>query len=414
MRRFVVILASALPLACGEAEEPTALEPGGVAELERITGAPEVRAPAPRAGIELSAGGTRLAPLGGVVAVGTSDGLYATQLGDDVLDRMSVHPDQAGPGSTGAVRWLAPRADDGLLVVADSGLFHAASGYLLSSPFGASVDASEIVSLSSFGSGSEEELWLTTTAAAYWVSGGTVTEYSLRSAPGPISFAIGTGPGKAVAAAGQSAFFIDLAARRAEQLASGLGTIAGGAAEEDGSVHLATSEGVLSRDRSGRLSLRTLAESGVAALEVRAIAGAFGSVLALTDSGLVSIEAGAAGFIGEEAPTGSGSVALDASGDAWTIEDGGLFRYRTGTPVSFGDDVAPFMQAHCASCHAAGATSAPDHDFTDFETAKHWADTIARRLQATDGTSMPPPNAEVLTSADYAVVLRWIKSGLLP
>jgi hypothetical protein len=413
MRHFAALLALATLPACADPDEPVALERGGSAELERIDGAPAALPPAPRAGVALPVAATQLAPLAGVVAIGTTDGVHATQLGDDLLDPLRVHPDQSGPTDTGAVRWLAPRTSDGLLVLAESGIFHAAGGYLLASPFGASVDSDEIQTITSFGSGPGEELWVTTADSAYWVADGKLTHYSLRAAPGPITLALGTAPAQAVVAAGHGAYLVDLAAKRALELASGLGTILAGTVEEDGSVHLATSQGVLSRARSGKLTLRSLADAGQAALDVRAISGSFGAVVALTGRGLVAIDQSGAKLIGEGNPQ-TGSVALDASGDAWTIEDGALFRYQLGKPVSFADDVVPFVKAHCDSCHAGGASSAPDHDFGDFETAKQWADSIARRLQATDATTMPPPNTEVLTAADYAVVLRWIKSGLLP
>jgi hypothetical protein len=146
---------------------------------------------------------------------------------------------------------------------------------------------------------------------------------------------------------------------------------------------------------------------------VVAVTAGFGSVHALTGSGLLALDGDGARRIGDVTPA-QGSLALDANGDTWSLEAGALFRYETGTPVGFAADVAPFLEAHCQSCHDAGKSPAPDHDFTDYETAKQWSDSIARRLQATDATTMPPPNEEVLTAADYAVVLRWVKGGMLP
>jgi hypothetical protein len=412
-RRAAVAVWLALTFGCAAAEEPKSVGVGGSAKLVVIEGAPAEGALVPRAGFTIETEPRVLGTIGGVVAIGAVDGVWATSLGADALEEVRVHPDQEGPKSTGAVRSLARRSPDGVLVVAESGLFHSASGYLLSSPFGQSVDASAIEAISAFGADTDEELWVVTTGAAFWASGGELTEFSLEGAPAAISIALGAAPAQAVVAAGDRAYLADLRAGGAVELASDLGTVAGGAAEEDGTVHLATSAGLLSRKRSGELTLRTFAEPGAPPVPVVAVAAAFGSVFALTSEGLVSIDAAGARRIGDAAPPAA-SLAIDAGGDTWSLEGGGLYRYETGTPVSFGADVAPFFAEHCQSCHDAGATTAPDHDFTDYETAKEWSDSIARRLLATDATTMPPPNEEVLTASEYAVVLRWVNGGMLP
>jgi len=411
--RLAAALLASTAFGCTAAEERGALGVGGSAELRVIEGAPSAAGAVPRAGMSVDAEPHVLGTIGGVVAIGTADGVYASSLGVDLLQQVLVHPDQEGPKGTGAVRQLARRSSDGLLVVAESGLFHSAAGYLLSSPFGQSVAAEQIASMSSFGADEDEELWVVTQSKAYWAFGGKLTELSLEGSTAPISLAIGTAPGQAVIAAGPSAYFADLASGSAIELASDLGSVQGGAAEEDGTVHLATSAGLLSRARSGELTLRTLAAAGDAATPVVAVAASFGAVRALTEQGLVAIETDASKLVGPSAIS-TGSLAIDASGDTWAVESGALFRYETGSPVSFAADVAPFFEAHCQACHDPGATTAPDHDFTDYETAKEWSESIARRLLATDATTMPPPNEEVLTAAEYAVVLRWAQGGTLP
>jgi hypothetical protein len=412
-RSATLALALALGTACTAAEEPTEIDVGGSSELELIEGAPLTGKLAPRAGVTLAAVPGRLALIGGVVGVGTDHGVYATSLGADLVEEVRVHPDQEGPKTTGAVRWLTRRTGDSVLVLAESGLYASASGYLLSSPFAESVDPSTITSITAFGADVEEELWVVTSSESFWVASGLITKFALSNSAGPITLAIGTDLGQAVVVAGETAYFVDVRARRAIELASDLGSVMGGDVEEDGSVHLATSKGVLSRTRAGHVSLRTLSAAGQPATPVLSIASSFGSVAALSESGLVMIDESQATLVSDSAPV-SGSLAVDANGDAWAVEDGGFYRYETGKPVSFAIDVAPFFTAHCDSCHLPGATSAPDHEFSNFETAKEWSDSIVRRLQATDATTMPPPNAEVLTASDFAVVLRWVKGGLLP
>ena len=87
----------------------------------------------------------------------------------------------------------------------------------------------------------------------------------------------------------------------------------------------------------------------------------------------------------------------------------------TGTPPppSFAADVKPFMTMHCRSCHATGASYAPVMDLENYSVAKAWASQTIRRLTDTSAP-MPPANREVLTPAQYDVVVRWAEGGLLP
>src|SRR5690606_21438421 len=120
-----------------------------------------------------------LASIGGVAAVGTEDGVLASQLGADALVEIPVHPDHEGPKDTGSVRLLQRRAGDGLLALTDNGLFHSAAGYLLASPLSSSLDVQGISSLHAHGSGAEEELWIVSEQGCFWVADGELTKFSL-------------------------------------------------------------------------------------------------------------------------------------------------------------------------------------------------------------------------------------------
>jgi len=86
---------------------------------------------------------------------------------------------------------------------------------------------------------------------------------------------------------------------------------------------------------------------------------------------------------------------------------------KTGAPVSFATDIRPFFAAHCATCHEPGAKNAPFVDLLSYESAKQLAPSIVKRLRG-ELPVMPPASLEILTAADFAVVIRWVDSGLLP
>jgi hypothetical protein len=146
---------------------------------------------------------------------------------------------------------------------------------------------------------------------------------------------------------------------------------------------------------------------------VRAVDASYGAAIAVTASDVVSLDGESPTIIGE-AGKDTSSTSVDANGDVWVASADGLFHHRTGKPVSFATDVKPFFQAHCQTCHDPGKTSAPDRDFSDYDIVLPLADEIVTRLRASDATTMPPPNEEVLTAADYAVVTRWVAQGALP
>ena len=147
-----------------------------------------------------------------------------------------------------------------------------------------------------------------------------------------------------------------------------------------------------------------------------AVSASFGALLVGTADGLVSVdlEEGTATWLDDTLQATPGSITVDALGDAWAIDDGDLYRYRTGEPVSFASDVKPFFQNHCTSCHDAALDGAPLLDLADYSVAEERALTILSRLRAVGVSPMPPANAEILTAQDYSVVTRWVASGKNP
>jgi mono/diheme cytochrome c family protein len=100
----------------------------------------------------------------------------------------------------------------------------------------------------------------------------------------------------------------------------------------------------------------------------------------------------------------------------WFVDGTQVARLTTSVdppPPSFATDVKPFFTAHCRSCHATGANYAPQIDLETYATARSWAQASLRRITDTLAP-MPPASAEILTPAQYDVVVRWVEGGLLP
>lgn len=417
-------LALAILGGCGSSTESTA--PDAVDPVvKKIEGVPTPAAsPAARTEIAGVAAPTALASLHGAVLVGTAGGLLVGTLADDPPHPMTLIPDDGGPMSTGAISLLARRSGGGVLARGDNGLFHDLDGFLVTSPLDSVVGKSPepnivppvdgaLRTIDVFGEGASEEVWFTTDANVAHAAGGQLDVLVVRGAKGPPVGAIGTGPGQALIVAGGDVFFVDEAKPSAVKIAAAIGTLHGQDRAEDDTVYLATDIGLLVRDKAGALSLRTFAPAGKPGASVLGVTASFGVVMMAIGSSLVRLDEDGATTIGPLAG-GPGGLAVDGNGDVWAADQGKLARFATGAPVSFAADVKPFFAEHCSSCHDAGKNGAPKDAFLDYATAKDRSDTIVKRLLGSGVPVMPPVTTEALTSADYAVVTRWVGGGLLP
>jgi hypothetical protein len=400
--------------ACSEGSIGTGTDgSAGAPALTRIEGAPTRGSDVDRIPVDAVTAPRVISVVDGVVAVGTDDGLLVgSMLEHDLLTALPVIADDGEADATGSVHTLARRTAGGVLVASDGGLFHSAPGMLLPSPLEETLPGASMVSLDALGSAEAEELWAVTTDALVYVAGGEAIELAL---PGDVQAqaAIAVAPAEALVVAAGVAYSLDLVHLSAVPLADGLGEVNGFDRADDGTVHVATDVGLLSLTREGALTLRTLAPAGEPGEKTLGVSAAFGSLVAITEAGLVVVDEDGALEIGEIA-SARGGVAVDATGDAWAIDGGELFRYATGEPVSFSGDVRPFFVDHCTSCHTTGEEGAPIIDLEEYDVAKDRGPVILSRLRAIGVSPMPPANVEILTAAEYGVVSRWIASGMKP
>jgi mono/diheme cytochrome c family protein len=164
-----------------------------------------------------------------------------------------------------------------------------------------------------------------------------------------------------------------------------------------------------------------LVPAGSTAQNVLAVSAAYGTVLAVTATGLVEVSNNVPTAVATLTQGAAGrSVAVDTNGDGWVLDQSQLAHFLTGKPVSYAGDVKPFFDKHCTVCHwttPAGTTanSAPATDWDDYATAKSLAPLAILRMEGNGYTPMPPATAnDPLTAADYAVVIRWVGGGYQP
>ena len=357
----------------------------------------------------------------GVVSVGRVNDSPVIATADGVLQLqgtsfVALPVGAAGEAmSTGAVHFLAPRST-GLLAVAEGGLFHDWEGHLLRSPLSDSLAMVSVQAIDAFGSGGAEELWLVEAGALSHVANGHRATLTLQdgAASQTVDVAVAAGANKAVVSSGDRLYRLDLAANTAAALAAQVPTISAFAHADDGTVYLATVGGLITVRTDDTVTLTTFAADGAAGQAVSDVAVLDSELFAVSGGRLVT--RGATGFTtvaNVAAPIARG-LTIDSHGAVFAVDGAVLARLSSDRPVSFATDVKPFMNAHCQSCHATGLQYAPIRAFDTLEVSSQYADLIIKRLKA-DGTApMPPPNSEVLTPDQYAVVLRWVQGGKQP
>ncbi|MCI0570232.1 MAG: hypothetical protein L0Y66_05730 [Myxococcaceae bacterium] len=353
-----------------------------------------------------------LALLEGRVVAGTAEGLLVAS--DDGSPQLSpVVLDAAlGVGVGGPVRALAPRQGGGLLVAMGDSFLHDYRGRFYVSPLTGQVPFESVHALDASGFNDAEVVWLTLADRALSISASLRASVVLEGHAAP-TFAAGAPDGKALLAVEGDLYQAQVSPARALRLLEDVGAVHA-AARRDGSLFLATDAGLVERTPAGPLRVTSFREADGNALPVRALAVGAGALHLLAGDRLLALRDGAFVHLGD-APAAEGprTLAVDARGHAWVGGAGGLVRVRTGDSVTFAQ-VSPFLQAHCASCHAgAGTDGAPGLPLTDYEGAVLHRDRILARL-ADPQSPMPPRRVEVLLPEDWSIVARWVDGGMKP
>jgi hypothetical protein len=379
-------------------------------EYERIEGEPNGPDPVTARTVIADADVSAIGVGGGALVAGVGDGLVRSKLlGDDTLVPVPVVAASGEPPRVGSTALVARRGNDGWLVWSEHGLFLDGAEGVSVSPFTSFLAPKKVRSIDVTGAGPNEALWFVSDAGAWVRSGTTVT--SLAQEDAAIEALVGIDDHRALAWSNGELAEIDVTAGTRTHVVSGVPRIAAFDRGDDGTIWLATDEGLFARSPAGTLTQRTLAAAGAPPRAVRAVSAGVDRVVALAGGDAIAIVDDRAQVLvgGRESAT---RVAVDANGDVWIASPRKLERLALGKPSSFATDVAPFMTQHCKSCHADGSKGAPKRAFDDYDTARAAAFEISARLRAAARPVMPPADTERLAPADYRVVLRWIAGGM--
>ncbi|MDP2272593.1 MAG: hypothetical protein Q8N23_24720 [Archangium sp.] len=310
----------------------------------------------------------------------------------------------------GVVKALSRRGA-GVMVAATGGFFHDAPGRLLRAPVSDDFAMSSLRFVDVVGAA----LWVTTSTDATRVLDGHRETVRINDASetGAVQAIIGRSSTAALLVKGASLYAVDLEARTVKTLARGVGTVT--AIDHRGDVALiGTSEGLLEVATDGSVSRHTLSATdvGQAIVDIEVV----GELTLVTTTSQVLQLGAVIVVLADVTQAWPDALTKDVNGDVWFLDGASLVRLSTSVvvpPPSFAADVKPFMTAHCRSCHATGANYAPQLNLENYAVARNWAVQSLNRITDTVAP-MPPANREVLTPAQYDVVVRWVEGGLLP
>ncbi|MDP1823936.1 MAG: hypothetical protein Q8L48_11865 [Archangium sp.] len=302
----------------------------------------------------------------------------------------------------GVVKALSRRGE-GVLLAATGGFFHDAPGRLLRAPVSDDFSMETIRFIDAVNGA----VWVTTSTDAVRVLNGHRETVRLNdeAEPGAVQAVVGRTAASALVVKGASLYEVDLGAKTVKTLARGLATVTA-IAHRGETVLLGTSDGLI--EVGTTVTRHTLGP--IVDLEV------VGDTTLVTTTSQVLQVSSVAVVLADVTQPWPDALTKDGTGDVWFLDGASLARLSTSItlpPPSFAADVRPFMTAHCRSCHATGANYAPQLDLENYGTAKTWAARTVSRLTDTLAP-MPPANTEVLTPAQYDVVVRWVEGGLLP
>lgn len=385
-----------------------------VPEVVVVTGAADEATRPTRHDEGAFTGPTALWVQDGALAVLDTDGPHA-RTGADAFAALPVGTPDA-PETLSAVTAIAPRGA-GVLLTTPSGFFHDAAGRLLRAPMSDSFAMEAVHAVDVLSIGADEVLWLTTTEVVR-VAAGHRESLSITDPAdtGALQLVVGESASQALVAQGASLYRVDLDAKSVTTLARGVGHVSSFAHAASGEVLLGTDDGLLSVTADGIVTRRTLAADGATAAAIVDLARAGDAVLLSTATQLLQTKGTTTVVLADVAAPKPHALARTADGDTFTLDGTSLVRLTTTVdPMapSFEADVKPFLVAHCASCHTSGASYAPVIDFTKYAAAKTYAARTVARLQS-PSAPMPPATTEVLTPAQYDVVVRWTQEGMLP
>ncbi|HZO12180.1 MAG TPA: hypothetical protein VFB62_02950 [Polyangiaceae bacterium] len=366
-------------------------------ELAVVAGAPVFAAPPETLVVASEARISSLGVIEGAIVVGSDAGLL--RVNETVLEPVELVTLAGEPAQSGAIVTLAARGD-GVLALAENGLYYSYGARLVRSPTSSLVADLDVHTLDEAADGS---LWLAG-AELYRVAA------ALERWPLDEELTAVRTLGDVVLAAGSELY--EIHEEQIDSVPHAFGAVHAIARAADGSAYLGTEVGLVARSVDGTYTQYPLSEDGAAPVPVTAVVhDEIGGTYAASALGLVRLHQGE--LTGIAAGELAHAMAVDRQGDVWLAEDQSLTALFVGTPVSFASEVLPIVAAKCAGCHGVPESGAPSIDWTDFATAVGWSDHMLDRI-GDPASPMPPRNASPLSALERALLVRWLENGTAP
>jgi hypothetical protein len=325
----------------------------------------------------------------------------------------------AGPGDPvflGRVHAARPRRGGGAWLAADAGLFIVDTQYVL--PLAA--DVGPLVDVREVPEGPLSGLWLVSPSSLLLVLEEETAQFTIPDLLGPqAALAVDPGGRRALLLAGPEALVLEPSGLDLDVygLAFDAGTPRAAAATRRG-LWLATERGLFRLPVEGPVDAWARVDLADGPILATALDADASEVHVLDAAGRVlSLAVTGEGVAGEvlEVPAARALVA-DGRGGVWTAApEAGRLRLegrRLDAAPTFARDVRPFVEAHCAGCHAR-----PGADFRTYDAFAPRAEAALARVASGD---MPRceddtrcPEDRQLRPETYAVLERWIEEGKL-
>lgn len=348
----------------------------------------------------------------GVAYMGTEAGLFRLdQTLDEGSSRLEVYAGETSQTPTLHIRHLARRAE-GLLVLADEGLYYTQQGALFRSPLSEMLEPSSLNGLVSVGEGTQEQVYFAASEGLLRWQNDQLEWLTLPGLTPPLE----------QVAANLSTLWVVAAEGLAEvSLSTGEVRLLAEHIQQptqlvmyDQQLFVASEQGLWERHSGAAWTLHTLSGSSPG-IPVKQVAfDANGRVLALTEQGLFRLT-----LLTSEGPSlerlaspeqvhDASTLSINGIGDVWLGAGQQLIQLPLGTPIGFEAQISPIFAQQCAYCHADGS-AAPKHDFTQYDEVMAMVDDILQRIYTGN-----MPSGGALPTEQLEVIVQWEDGGLMP
>ena len=343
-------------------------------------------------GVGMDAEGTVRAVQGGLTFIAEPEG----------LGERPLIVDEGAPSSLGEVRRIRPRVAGGAWLATDTGLWFTEGLFVRHRP--TSLTSPGLTDVADIATGPFQGLWLASTAGVYWIRNG---EASLLEAQRPARRLAASR--SAVALLDNDTVRILTADGDDIYVQDAPFTSALDVAATTNAIFAATETG-LYRLVDGSWLHFYLHDS--IPMTVTAVVATQTDLWARTSDAIVRL----ADTASTRYPSvGTGDLAVDRLGNVYAPDADGLIRASSGvigeqTPT-FTQDVLPWIETHCALCHANQTQDFRDYDVFELVAASALSRVRSGDMPRCEGGVRCPPEQN-MAAEDYAVLEAWIQAGM--